>query len=372
MAVTKPQLSWWKSLLLVFLPALVVFVVLDIAWIAFVIGKLYRDVLGDSVRSSPDVLSGAIAWLCIVGSVYVFVLPSSRSVLEGVQRGAMMGFLLYGCYECTNMSVINTWTWALTAADMAWGTFACAQPPSLGIHTLCAAALPASYAASSLLMLLYFLGSGSAATSAGKVGRAATAVTIVCAHPVSRMYLLISMIVTQSVYAVVMAYTALVPLPSSFGLQALSAAGTAAAGSAAGYPSSISATAAAAGLQQWQNLAGGPPGPFLAAGIVCTFVLLVSEHGRPLRGRVRWEIEQGSGANHNILAQGARLAARDYLMLLFGGLNLTLLGHAALAVCQSHLHPAMLCIWAALSAAYLTVAALVNANAKTAARVRVA
>ncbi|MEW5309001.1 MAG: hypothetical protein WDW38_000917 [Sanguina aurantia] len=247
-----------------------------------------------------------------------------------------------------------------------------ATPPSLGIHTLCAAALPASYAASSLLMLLYFLGSGSAATSAGKVGRAATAVTIVCAHPVSRMYLLISMIVTQSVYAVVMAYTALVPLPSSFGLQALSAAGTAAAGSAAGYPSSISATAAAAGLQQWQNLAGGPPGPFLAAGIVCTFVLLVSEHGRPLRGRVRWEIEQGSGANHNILAQGARLAARDYLMLLFGGLNLTLLGHAALAVCQSHLHPAMLCIWAALSAAYLTVAALVNANAKTAARVRVA
>lgn len=266
--------------------------------------------------------------------------------------------------------------------------------PSLtgvNLHTLLAAALPASYAASSLLMLLYFCGSGSAAAAAGKVGRIATAITTVCANPVSRKFLMLSMIATQGVYAFILAWTSLVPLPSNMGLLSvavnvtpfaiLSATSSNMLFTSATGSSVAVGNAAAAAPQQWQHLAGGPPGPLLAASLVCVVVLLVSERGRKLRGRVRWEIEQGEGESHHVMAQGARLAARNYLLLLFSGLNVSLLGHAAVAFCvgqQTHMHSlasgagAPLLVWSILCGAYLAVAALVKSNEKSAAPARVA
>lgn len=200
------------------------------------------------------------------------------------------------------------------------------------------------------------------------------------------------MIATQGMYAFILAWTSFVPLPSNMGLQALpfltaNAAPTAIASAASSSAISTAAATSVASLstaapQQWQHLAGGPPGPLLAAGLVCVVVLLVSEQGRPLRGRVRWEIEQGEGASHHVMAQGARLAARNYLLLLFSGLNLTVLGHAAVAVFvgqQTHLRSlgfvwgaAPLLVWATLCGAYLFVATLVHSNDKSAAPARVA
>ncbi|KXZ54223.1 hypothetical protein GPECTOR_5g315 [Gonium pectorale] len=52
--------------------------------------------------------------------------------------------------------------------------------------------------------------------------------------------------------------------------------------------------------------------PLYGAGYVCLAILAASQQGRRLRGRVRFEIEAGEGERHSVMAQGARLAARDY------------------------------------------------------------
>ena len=63
-------------------------------------------------------------------------------------QGALMGLSLYGTYELTNMSIISTWTWALTLADIAWGTCCCATASVLQYHlsSTLARTVPGSHA----------------------------------------------------------------------------------------------------------------------------------------------------------------------------------------------------------------------------------
>lgn len=41
-------------------------------------------------------------------------------------QGAIMGVLLYGTVDLTNCALVNSWSWLISAVDMAWGTTACA------------------------------------------------------------------------------------------------------------------------------------------------------------------------------------------------------------------------------------------------------
>ncbi|KXZ42194.1 hypothetical protein GPECTOR_185g277 [Gonium pectorale] len=115
----------WKSVCLVFIPSLVAFVLLDVTWISLVAGSIYKTVLGDVLRPTPDIPSGVLAWLCIVGTLYLFALPSSKNGLTALRQGALLGAGLYGCYEFTNLSILVPWTWGLALADTAWGSFVC-------------------------------------------------------------------------------------------------------------------------------------------------------------------------------------------------------------------------------------------------------
>ncbi|GLC38505.1 hypothetical protein PLESTB_001732800 [Pleodorina starrii] len=123
--MAAPNVPLWKSLLLVFLPSLVVFVLLDVTWISLVAGSIYKSVLGDLLRPTPLVVPGLVAWLCIVGSVYIFALPGARTPTAALRQGLLLGVGLYGTYEFTNLSILGPWTWALAAADTAWGATAC-------------------------------------------------------------------------------------------------------------------------------------------------------------------------------------------------------------------------------------------------------
>mmetsp|Transcript_16555 Transcript_16555/g.35818 ORF Transcript_16555/g.35818 Transcript_16555/m.35818 type:complete len:151 (-) Transcript_16555:854-1306(-) len=124
--MANDKLPAWKSLLLVFFPALVIFVLLDAVFITFVAGPMFQEVLSGMLRPTPDLVAGLLAWVCIVGLVYHFALPRSHTLQEALIQGAIAGLFLYGTYELTNMSVISTWRYDVVAVDMAWGSTACA------------------------------------------------------------------------------------------------------------------------------------------------------------------------------------------------------------------------------------------------------
>lgn len=53
---------------------------------------MFQAALQDLLRPSPDLLAGVLAWLCIVGLVYVFALPRAHNSQSAfLQVGSGLG-----------------------------------------------------------------------------------------------------------------------------------------------------------------------------------------------------------------------------------------------------------------------------------------
>ncbi len=109
------------------------FVVMDLLWLGFIAAKFYRAQLSPFLgisegRMEVNIPAALATWALIVLGIVVFALPrasESGSVWSGFLWGALFGFVVYGVYDLTNLSVLQGWPVAMTVVDMAWGTFAC-------------------------------------------------------------------------------------------------------------------------------------------------------------------------------------------------------------------------------------------------------
>ncbi|CAN7200761.1 DUF2177 family protein [Phenylobacterium sp. LjRoot164] len=115
-----------------YLAAGLAFAAVDAVWLTQVGPRLYRPAL-DAVLAERFDLTAAIAFylVYIAGVVALAVLPAARDA-SGLPRaalnGAMLGFVAYATYDLTNQATLKVWSWKITLADVAWGTFltACA------------------------------------------------------------------------------------------------------------------------------------------------------------------------------------------------------------------------------------------------------
>ena len=73
---------------------------------------LYAPILALSKR--VHILPAVAAWAIIVLGVQWFSMGS-------FVQGAMLGFVMYGLYNMTNMATIDTWTVELAIKDTLWG-----------------------------------------------------------------------------------------------------------------------------------------------------------------------------------------------------------------------------------------------------------
>jgi uncharacterized membrane protein len=107
--------------------ALVVMSVLDGLWLGWIARDFYQRELGplmtDSVRWVPAALYYLLYPLAIV---YLALTPSPSSLGDAALRSAVLGVTAFGVYDLTNLATLRGYTVAMTAADMAWGTFATA------------------------------------------------------------------------------------------------------------------------------------------------------------------------------------------------------------------------------------------------------
>jgi uncharacterized membrane protein len=76
------------GILMVLLPSLLAFVLMDFIWIAFVANQFYEQQLASILRMEPDMLAGVLAWLCIVSASYIFVLPRATAC-DGLGKRAL-------------------------------------------------------------------------------------------------------------------------------------------------------------------------------------------------------------------------------------------------------------------------------------------
>jgi len=111
---------------LAYVLALVVFVGIDIVWLAGVARSTYVEEMGVLLRKQP-MLGAAVAFylLYIAGLMLFAIVPGLKaaSPLYALALGAAVGLLAYGTYDLTNLAVIEGYTLKIALIDLAWGTF---------------------------------------------------------------------------------------------------------------------------------------------------------------------------------------------------------------------------------------------------------
>lgn len=107
-----------------YLIALVIFGVLDIAYLTTIGAKVFKDALGGILAT--DVRMGpAIAFYLLypVGLVFFAIAPALRdaSLSTALVNGALFGLFTYATYDLTNYATLRNWTLGLTIMDLAYG-----------------------------------------------------------------------------------------------------------------------------------------------------------------------------------------------------------------------------------------------------------
>jgi uncharacterized membrane protein len=115
-----------------FAASLLGFIVLDGIWLGLVMKEFYKAQLAPIGRMAADgsfapLWGPAILVYVLLGAgVAVLVVPRAGSVAAAAAFGAMFGLVVYGVYDLTNYSTLAQWPAVVTAADIVWGTCACA------------------------------------------------------------------------------------------------------------------------------------------------------------------------------------------------------------------------------------------------------
>lgn len=102
------------------------FVGLDAVWLGWLSPAFYRAHLGALVRDTPDFVAAALFYAIYLVGVNEFVIraePSGATTARVAGRGALLGLFAYATFDLTAQAVLRGWSWTVTAADLAWGSF---------------------------------------------------------------------------------------------------------------------------------------------------------------------------------------------------------------------------------------------------------
>jgi uncharacterized membrane protein len=108
-----------------------IFFLIDYLWLGKIMSRFYLKELGPMARISNDnfdpvIWAAVIVYLLIPLGIVVFVLPGISDqcfVLPSLRRGMIFGFVLYGVYNMTNHSLLQSWPIKMSIVDIAWGGF---------------------------------------------------------------------------------------------------------------------------------------------------------------------------------------------------------------------------------------------------------
>lgn len=113
----------------------VTFVALDFLWLGVIAKGFYQGQVGGLMAPSPNfVAAGALYLLYSAGLVGFVVLPAleATSLGRAAVVGALLGLVVYGVYDLTNLAVLKGWTVPVSVVDILWGAVVSAASASAG------------------------------------------------------------------------------------------------------------------------------------------------------------------------------------------------------------------------------------------------
>jgi uncharacterized membrane protein len=115
-----------RTLFVAYLSALLSFLLLDAVWLSLMGPRLYKPALGSLMASDVDWLAAVLFYAIYLAGLLVFAIaPALAEGAPGAAlwRGAFFGLVAYATYDLTNQATLRDWPWAITVADLVWGSF---------------------------------------------------------------------------------------------------------------------------------------------------------------------------------------------------------------------------------------------------------
>ena len=116
-----------------YLASLLIFVVVDAAWLATMVSRFYRPRIGAVLRERPGLVPAGLFYLAYpLGVAALAVAPASGSWIMALWRGAALGAMCYGTYNLTNQATVREWSSTVSVVDTGWGTVVTAATAGAG------------------------------------------------------------------------------------------------------------------------------------------------------------------------------------------------------------------------------------------------
>ena len=107
-----------------FLIALPVFFIIDMAWLGLVAKKFYAQHLGFLMKPDITWYAAIIFYLLFITGLITFVISPAvekHSWSHAILFGALFGLITYSTYDLTNLATIKDWPVIVTVVDLIWG-----------------------------------------------------------------------------------------------------------------------------------------------------------------------------------------------------------------------------------------------------------
>lgn len=100
---------------------------MDYLWFSLFMKKFFMEKASGLVSVVDgslhvNLLGALVVYIVMAVAVAVFVLPRATTLTEALGYGALLGFLMYACYDFTNYATLNNYPLSLAIVDIAWGT----------------------------------------------------------------------------------------------------------------------------------------------------------------------------------------------------------------------------------------------------------
>jgi len=108
-----------------FLIALPVFFVIDMAWLVLVAKRFYQEQIGFLMKPNINWPAAIIFYLLFIGGLVVFVITPAvekHSWIHAILFGGLFGLITYATYDLTNLATLKDWPLLVTVVDLIWGT----------------------------------------------------------------------------------------------------------------------------------------------------------------------------------------------------------------------------------------------------------
>jgi uncharacterized membrane protein len=112
-------------LIKLFLIALPIFFVIDMAWLVLVAKKFYQEQIGFLMKPDINWFAAIIFYLLFIAGLVIFVIAPAiekHSWVNAVLLGALFGLITYATYDLTNLATMKDWPLLVTIVDLIWGT----------------------------------------------------------------------------------------------------------------------------------------------------------------------------------------------------------------------------------------------------------